>query len=147
MTDSEIVSFLVQNIGEFTDDAAPDFPRNIQLGLKSGHLVVRRLEGGFAVVARNCGVSYRPPHAELVFLYTDPAARGQGIASTLVQQIKQDSEIGGPIKLLCCGETRRRFFERHGFTTTGVEDDPYEMWCSLACCRGTYHCSAELSEN
>ena len=130
LDDDEIVSFLAQHIDEFTDGVSPDFPRNIRLGLKSGHLVTRKQEKTFAVVARNCRVSYRPPHAELVFLYTDPTARGHGQASTLLEQIKDDPIIGFPIKLLCCGDQRRHFFEKHGFIKTGDEDEPYEMWYS-----------------
>lgn len=130
MGDDEIVSFLAQHIDEFTDEVSPDFPRIILLGLKSGHLVTRKQEHTFAVVARNCGVSYRAPHAELVFLYTDPTARGQGQAGKLIEQIKDDPIIGFPIKLLCCGDQRLHFFEKHGFIKTEYEDEPYEMWYS-----------------
>jgi GNAT superfamily N-acetyltransferase len=128
MDSSEIVSFLVENISEFTDEVSPQFPRNIRLGLKSGHLVVRVREGSFAVVARNLGVSFKPPHAELVFLYTDPLARGRGFAGRLIEQIKLDPVVGSPIKLLCCGDERRRLFERHEFNLTDDEDGIYEMW-------------------
>lgn len=128
MDNSEMVSFLVENISEFTAEVAPAFPRNIRVGLKSGHLVIRVHQGSFAVVARNLGVSYKPPHAELVFLYTDPEARGQGFAGMLIEQIKRDPIIGSPIKLLCCGDARRRLFERHEFVLTDDEDGIYEMW-------------------
>lgn len=133
MTDGEIVDFLVAHIHEFTDDVDSGFPRNIVLGLKSGHLVVRSSERAFAVVARNCGVSFRPPFAELVFLYTDRAARGQGEAQALVSQIKKDPMVGTPIKLLCCGEQRRRFFENQGFHVVDDGDgSPFEMWYALS---------------
>lgn len=132
MTGDEIVDFLVANIHEFTDDVDSGFPRNIVLGLASGHLVIRATECAFAVVARNCGVSFRPPFAELVFLYTDREARGQGEAQTLVSQIKEDPTIGTPIKLLCCGVPRRRFFEHQGFRVIDEEDEsPFEMWYGL----------------
>ncbi|MBB3122484.1 hypothetical protein [Pseudoduganella violacea] len=128
MDDGEIVTFLARHIGEFTDDPSPDFPRNIRLGLKGGHLVVRKNVETFAIVARNSGVSYRPPHAELVFLYSDPAARGQGKASELIESIKADPDIVEPIKLLCCGDERHRFFERHAFNLANDENGIYAMW-------------------
>lgn len=131
LDDNDIVDFLIEHIDEFTDEKSPDFPRNIRLGLASGHLVIRRQKRGFAVVARNCGVGYRPAHAELVFLYTDPEARGNGEASALIEQMKQDPVVGMPIKLLCCGEERRRLFTRHGFTGTDDDDGVFVMWYVL----------------
>lgn len=132
LDNDQMVKFLVEHIQEFTDEPSPDFPRNIQLGLVGGHLVIIKRESAFAVVARNCEVSYRPPHAELVFLYTDPAKRGRGEAGSIIEQIKADPVIGVPIRLLCCGEDRRRLFERHGFAVIGNEDDPYEMFYNPA---------------
>lgn len=99
LDDSEIVSFLVEHIKEFTDEPSSDFPRYIKLGLANGHLKILRKEHAVAVVAQNCGVAYRPQHAELILLYTDSAARGQGEAGILVEQIKQDPVIGVPIRL------------------------------------------------
>lgn len=132
LNDEQIVLFLQEHILEFTSEPAPDFPRNIYLGLSSGNLMIEKRESGFAVVAPRRAGSWRPPYAQLVFLFTNPAARGHGEAGRLIEDLKAGLPSGVPFQLLCCGNARRSLFERHGFAVVGNDDDLYEMFYDLA---------------
>jgi len=128
MTDAAIVEFLVEHIHEFTEHPAEEFPANITKGLGLGVLFILKTEAAFAIIVKRLPYAHPEPlDAQLVFLYTAHEARHLGVGSRLIEEVKRWHLDGGGMTLLCSGEQRRRFFERHGFSVIDERDDPYKM--------------------
>lgn len=129
MSDDEIVAFLEQHIHEITDDPHDDFPESIYLGLRRKLLRTVKDEQGFAIIAERMPFAFPAPlDAQLVFLYTAPSSRGAGVAGRLIEDVKKNYLGGGGLTLSCCGNGRRRFFEKHGFVVAGGDERLYEMY-------------------
>ncbi len=73
-------------------------------------------------------------HWYLLFIGVDPSAQGRGLGSALLRTVLARADVDGmPAYLEASCEENRRFYERHGFRTTGeltVAGCPtmYAMW-------------------
>lgn len=98
---------------------------------RQGHVFVVATSAG-AVVGYALGglegrdwMDLRDACGKLYDLYVDPAARGRGIATRLVEDVvARLTALGAPRVVLMtawANEPARRFFERHGFRATMLE--------------------------
>lgn len=106
------VEMATRRLGQLLPPLLARFVRHPSLILRSGQTLL------YPLLAGDTGAS-QLPHAELLSIMTEPAARSQGIGAALLAAVCAECRSRGVAELLvtvdAANDGARRFYQRHGF--------------------------------